>query len=155
TGSSRRRPILTARGGRNMLLADLHVHSRWSDGKLTIPEVVDLFGEAGHDVIAITDHVVNHDNLLGKVAHSLHLSVTEERFREYREEIAREACRAWDRYRMVVIAGCELTQNAFTRDRSAHALALGLDEFVSADGPMDDVLARAQKAGAVTVACHP
>jgi hypothetical protein len=138
-----------------MLLADLHVHSRWSDGKLTIPEVVDLFGESGHDVIAITDHVVNQDNLLGKVAHGLHLSVTRDRFAEYREEIAREGRRAWDRWHMVVLAGCELTRNAFSGDRSAHALALGLDEFVSADGPMDEVLGRAQKAGAVTVACHP
>ena len=35
-----------------MLLADFHVHSTWSDGSLSIPEVVDLFGKSGHDVIA-------------------------------------------------------------------------------------------------------
>ena len=54
-----------------MLLADFHVHSTWSDGRLSIPEVVDLFGRTGHDVIAITDHVVNADSLLGKIAHTL------------------------------------------------------------------------------------
>ena len=138
-----------------MLLADLHVHSRWSDGKLTIPELVDLFGSTGHDVIAVTDHVINQDNVLGKLAHSLGLSVTRERFAEYREEIEREARRAWDRFGMVVLAGCELTRNSFTGDRSAHALALGLDEWVSADGTMEEVLSRARRAGAITVACHP
>src|SRR5690349_14020633 len=39
-----------------MLLADFHIHTTWSDGKLPMGEVVDLFGRSGHDVIAITDH---------------------------------------------------------------------------------------------------
>lgn len=138
-----------------MLLGDFHVHSRWSDGTLSIPEIVDLFGRTGHDVIAITDHVVNSDSLLGKVAHRLSLSVTSERFDAYRAEIEEAARTAWDRYRMVVLAGCELTRNTATRKTSAHALALGLDRFVSADGPMEEVLARARDAGAITVACHP
>ena len=56
---------------------------------------------------------------------------------------------------MVVLAGCELTRNALTGKRSAHALALGLDRFVPADGPVEEMLTRAREAGAVTVACHP
>lgn len=138
-----------------MLLADFHIHSTWSDGALGIPEVVDTFGRSGHDVIAITDHVVNQDSLLGKAAHRLRLSVTRERFAAYREEIEREAKRAWDTYRMVVLAGCELTRNATTKERSAHALALGIDGFLSADGPIEGMLGRAREAGAVVVACHP
>lgn len=138
-----------------MLLADFHVHTTWSDGKLPIPEVVDLFGRSGHDVIAITDHVVNSDSLVGKAAHRLNLSVTKENFGAYRAEIEREAQRAWDTYRMIVLAGCELTRNGVTGSRSAHALAVGLDRFVSADGPMEEVLSRARDAGAVTIACHP
>jgi len=55
----------------------------------------------------------------------------------------------------VVIAGIELTRNALTGRRSAHALALGLERFVSADGPVEEMLTRAREAGAVTVACHP
>jgi hypothetical protein len=138
-----------------MLLADFHVHTNWSDGRLTIPEVVDLFGRTGHDTIAITDHVVNSDSLLGKLAHRMKLSVTREMFGAYLGEIEREAKRAWDEYRMVVIPGCELTRNGFSGGRSAHALALGLSEFVSADGPVEEMLARAKQSGAVTVACHP
>ena len=46
-----------------MLLGDFHIHTTWSDGRHSLPEVVDLFGRSGHDVIAITDHVVNSDSL--------------------------------------------------------------------------------------------
>ena len=138
-----------------MLLGDFHIHTTWSDGRHPLPEVVDLFGRSGHDVIAITDHVVNGDSLLGKAAHGFRLSVTREGWSAYRAEIERESRRAWDTYRMLVLPGVELTRNGLTGRSSAHALALGLDEFVSADGPVEEALARARDAGAVTVACHP
>lgn len=138
-----------------MLLADLHIHSKWSDGKLAIAEIVDLFGRSGHDVIAITDHVVNSDNLIGKVTHRFGLTVTRENFAAYRREIDDEARRAWDEYGMLVLAGVELTQNRFRRAASAHALALGIDEFVSAEGSVEEMLTRAHDSGAVVVACHP
>lgn len=138
-----------------MLLADFHIHTTWSDGKLSIPQVVDLFGRAGHDVIAITDHVVNTDSVIGKVTHRFGLTVTAENFREYREEIEREKQRAWDEYRMIVLPGFELTQNAVTRRNSAHVLALGTDEFISANGTVIDMLERAQSRSRIVVACHP
>jgi 3',5'-nucleoside bisphosphate phosphatase len=138
-----------------MLLADLHIHSTWSDGKLSIPEIVDLFGRTGHDIIAITDHVVNRDNMIGKFTHRMGFSITAETFPAYRAEIEREARRAWDQYRMVVIAGCELTQNRVRHSNSAHVLAIGSDEFISAEGTVEEMLARARRAGALIVACHP
>src|SRR5476649_419465 len=101
-----------------MLLADFHIHTTWSDGKLPIPAVVDLFGQSGHDVIAITDHVVNRDSVIGKVTHGFGLSVTAENFVEYRNEVERERRRAWDQYRMVVLTGFELTQNRIKRRTS-------------------------------------
>ncbi|MGZ7032482.1 MAG: PHP domain-containing protein, partial [Thermoanaerobaculia bacterium] len=78
-----------------MLLADFHVHTKWSDGKLEMAEVIDLFGESGHDVIAITDHIVNTDSLVGKVTHRFGLTVTRDNFAQYRDEIERERRRAW------------------------------------------------------------
>lgn len=36
-----------------MLLCDFHVHTTCSDGELPLPEVVDLFGRSGHDVVAL------------------------------------------------------------------------------------------------------
>jgi hypothetical protein len=39
------------------LLCDFDVHTRWSDGQLTVEEVVDLYGKTGKfDVIAIRSH---------------------------------------------------------------------------------------------------
>ena len=138
-----------------MLLADFHIHTTWSDGKLSIGEVVDLFGRSGHDVIAITDHVVNTDTMVGKVTHRFGLTVTEANFAAYREEIEREKKRALDQYGMVVIPGFELTQNCITRRNSAHVLALGVDEFLSADGTVEEMLERAQAKSRIVVACHP
>jgi len=138
-----------------MLLTDLHIHTTWSDGRLSIPEVVDLFGRSGHDVIAITDHIVNRDNVVGKVTHRFGLTLTPEDFGAYRAEIEAEARRAWDEYRMIVIAGAELTQNRIRRSSSAHVLALDLRDYVSAEGTVEEMLVRANDAGAVVVACHP
>src|SRR6266850_1143226 len=138
-----------------MLLADLHIHTTWSDGKLSMGEVVDLFGRSGHDVIAITDHVVNSDNLIGKVTHRFGLTITRATFDAYRAEVEREARRAWDEYGMLVIPGVELTQNRVRRNQSAHALALGVHDFISADGTVEEMLTRAREHDAIVVACHP
>ncbi len=138
-----------------MLLADFHIHTTWSDGTLSIPEVVDLFGRSGHDVIAITDHVVNTDHIVGKVTHRFGLTVTADTFLRYRSEIEREKKRAWDEYRMIVLAGFELTQNAITRRNSAHVLALGVEELISANGTVEEMLERARRMSRIVVACHP
>jgi len=138
-----------------MLLADFHIHTTWSDGVLSVAEVVDLFGSAGHDVIAITDHVVNTDTIIGKATHRFGLTVTAANFDDYRAEIEREKKRAFDQYGMIVLAGFELTQNRVTRNASAHVLALGVDEFISADGTVEEMLVRAKSRSGIVVACHP
>lgn len=42
--------------GGQWLLIDTHIHSRYSDGKYTIPEITDQAVKFGCDAIAITDH---------------------------------------------------------------------------------------------------
>ena len=44
------------------LLCELHAHTRWSDGALTVPELVDLYGRNGFDVLCVTDHVNRSDD---------------------------------------------------------------------------------------------
>lgn len=138
-----------------MLLADFHVHTTWSDGKLDLEDVVDLFGQSGHDVIAITDHVVNDDCLLGKLAHRCRLSVTRDTAVRYLDALEEARRRAWDRWGMLLLSGFELTRNSATRDSSAHALALGVRDFISANGSVESMVARAKDHGAVVVAAHP
>src|SRR4029077_19269916 len=38
------------------LLCELHSHTTWSDGELTVRELCDLYGRSGFDVLAVTDH---------------------------------------------------------------------------------------------------
>ena len=137
------------------LLSDFHVHTNRSDGKLPMADVVDLFGQSGHDVIAITDHITDTKGVLGRAARALGRTVTPESAREYFAEIAFEAARAWTKYRMLVIPGAEITHNALTRDRSCHILALGITEFLSADRSPLQILREIRRRGAVSVACHP
>jgi predicted metal-dependent phosphoesterase TrpH len=50
------------------LLCDFHVHTRWSDGTLTLRDVIDLYGRTRlFDVIAITDHILMKKDLLARV----------------------------------------------------------------------------------------
>jgi len=50
------------------LLCDFHVHTRWSDGRLTLREVIDLYGQTGKfDVIAITDHILMRKDVLARM----------------------------------------------------------------------------------------
>ncbi len=138
-----------------MLLCDFHIHTTYSDGALTLPEVVDLFGRSGHDVIAITDHIVNRDNGLGRIAHAIRHSLNPETWKRYFDEIRKEGERAWKSYGMLVIPGAEMTRNTVNRDTSAHVLALGLDDYLSADGDPIEMLGEIRARGAVSVACHP
>jgi len=138
-----------------MLLCDFHIHTTYSDGVLPLREVVDLFGRSGHDAIAITDHIVNRDNGLGRIAHVIRHSVNPETWKRYAEEIRREAERAWKAYGMLVLPGAEMTRNTINRDTSLHILALGLEEYLSADGDPIEMLREIRARGAVSVACHP
>jgi predicted metal-dependent phosphoesterase TrpH len=143
------------------LLCDFHVHTSWSDGRLSLRDVVDLYGQTGRfDVIAITDHILTRGDLLGRAARlaSLgmkHFSVTEDRFDAYLSDIAMEAERAKRLYGMLVIPGAEITQNHIRSKKNAHIIGLNLNAFVSADQQAEDILKEIRRQGAVSIACHP
>lgn len=138
-----------------MYLGDLHMHSTFSDGKHTIPELVDLFGSRGFGVIAITDHLCEDVTPIGIAARYLNQTLTPATFPLYMQILKSEAERAWKQYKMVLLPGFELTKNSVSNHRSAHMLGIGISEFVRAD--QDPVhLARAVRAqGALAVAAHP
>ena len=143
------------------LLCDFHVHTRWSDGRLTIREVVDLYGRTGRfDVIAITDHILMKRDLLARAGRLITLgrrefSVTEERFQAYLEDIAAEGRRAKRLYGMLVLPGAEVTQNHIRSKKNSHIVALNISEHISADQPAEDILKAIRSQGALSIACHP
>ncbi|MEW5744579.1 MAG: PHP domain-containing protein [Nitrospirota bacterium] len=138
-----------------MLLCDFHIHTKYSDGSVALDTVIDLYGQAGFDVIAITDHVVNGDNSLGKFARRFNLSVRADNFDRYKEHIDRAAARAWDKYEMLVIPGVEISKNYLTAEKSAHILLLDIKEFIPACMSYEHIFLEAKQQGALTVACHP
>jgi predicted metal-dependent phosphoesterase TrpH len=143
------------------LLCDFHVHTRWSDGRLSLREVVDLYGGTGRfDVIAITDHILMKRDMLARAGRLATLgqrefSVTEDRFAAYLADIRTEAQRAKKLYGLLVVPGAEITQNHFRSKKNSHIIALNITEFISADQPAEDILRAIRKQGAVSIACHP
>ena len=140
---------------KSMFLADLHTHSTFSDGQMTIPQLVDFYGKRGFGAIAVTDHICEDNSFFGIAANCLKYTLTPATFPLYLEILRTEAERAWDRYRMVVIPGFELSKNSWSNHRSAHILGLGIREYVSADGEILDLVRTIKKQGAAAVAAHP
>ena len=137
------------------LLCELHAHTTWSDGVLTLTELVDLHGRCGFDVLCVTDHVVRSDDPW-RFRDDIHFSsVDESTWAAYLEDIEHEAARAWRTYGMLVLPGLELTYNADEPELAAHALAIGLRQFVSIDEGIDRAMRTAAEAGAALVAAHP
>lgn len=143
------------------LLSDFHVHTTWSDGRLSIREVVDLYGRTGRfDVIAITDHILMKRDLLARVGRVATLGlrqyrVTEAGWPAYLADIEREADRARRLYGLLVIPGAEVTQNHFRSRKNSHIVGLNLREYISADQPAEAILREIRRQGALSIACHP
>ncbi|MES2963150.1 MAG: PHP domain-containing protein [Bdellovibrionota bacterium] len=138
-----------------MFLADLHVHSNFSDGRLTIPEVVDFYGKRGFGAIAITDHICERTSFLGFAASHLRYTLNPATFPLYIEILRSEKVRAWEQYRMVVIPGFELSKNSLSNHRSAHVLGIGISDYVSAEGDVADLLKSIRSQGGLTIGAHP
>lgn len=138
-----------------MVLADLHVHSNFSDGRLTIPELVDFYGRRGFGCIAVTDHVCEESSVIGAAANYLNYSLSPAVFPVYLEILKSEADRALRTYNMVVLPGVEISKNSWSNHRSAHVLAIGIDKWISADGDIVDIARKIRNQGALAVAAHP
>jgi len=137
------------------LLCELHAHTRWSDGELTVAELVDFHGRRGFDVLCVTDHVVREDDPWRELDGWNGRAVTEETWSAYLIEIEEEARRARERYGMLVVPGLELTFNHADPREAAHAVAVGLRSFVSVEDGIEEAIETAAEAGAAVIAAHP
>jgi processive 1,2-diacylglycerol beta-glucosyltransferase len=133
------------------LLCELHAHTTWSDGVLTLPELVDLYGRSGFDVLAVTDHVVRDREPWCGEAQALRPSD----HAGYLEELEAEAARARAQYELLVIPGLELTYDDPDPRGGAHALAVGLREPIDVNAGLDEALAVARYHGAALIGAHP
>jgi len=117
------------------LLCELHAHSTWSDGELSLRELADLYGQESFDVLCVTDHVgrTGWEDPRWRVRNPA-------LFAEYLHAIEVESHRALLAYGLLLIPGLELTYDDEDPLRAAHAVAIGL---------------RTRAAGAALIAAHP
>jgi hypothetical protein len=137
------------------LLAELHAHTTWSDGKLSVRELVDLVGGRGFDVLCVTDHVVRGDDPWLDETQRVEQGVARDEHAAYLDELEREGERARALYDLLLIPGIELTYNDTDPGTAAHAVAVGLRDFVPVDDGIDTAIVTAIKAGAAIIAAHP
>lgn len=126
------------------LLCELHAHSTWSDGTLSVGQLVDVYGRRGFDVLAVTDHATRDGREVHAANHESYLRAVEE-----------EAQRAWHLYRLLVMPGLELTFDDPDPLAAAHAVALGLRSYVDVAEGVETMLRAARAHGAALVAAHP
>ncbi len=131
-----------------LLLCELHAHTTWSDGYLTLPELVDLYGGHGFDVLCITDHSVRLDDPTPNAVDSW-------TWPAYLAAVRDEARRALAEYDLLLLPGLELSDNQDEADLSAHVLALGIEEHISVDSGILTALEAANDLRAAVIAAHP
>ena len=137
------------------MLCEFHAHTTWSDGSLSVRQLVDSYGQRGFDVLCVTDHTVRRDDPWLDPLEWAARGVRREVHAAYVAEIMREAARARAMYDLLVLPGVELTYNADSIDEAAHAVAVGLTRFVSVDDGIDGAMETARAAGAAIIAAHP
>lgn len=137
------------------LLCEFHAHTTWSDGALSVRELVDFYGSRGFDVLCVTDHTVRSDDPWLDRSEWSTRGVRREVHASYVADILHEAARARAMYDLLVLPGVELTYNAEDADEAAHAVAVGLTHFVSVDGGIVGAIETARAAGAALIAAHP
>ena len=111
----------------NWLLYDFHIHTRFSDGSLFLEEVVDLYGTKGFYVITISDHILDSNSWDACTEKGQDPRVIPENaFQDYLQLLWREARRAWETYRMLLIPGTEITNNT----GGCHILAVDIKDYI-------------------------
>jgi UDP-N-acetylglucosamine:LPS N-acetylglucosamine transferase len=138
-----------------MLLCDFHIHSNYSDGRLSVPEIVDFYGEHGFDCICITDHLADPKRLIGKLSELAGFTLGREQIEEYFAVVERERQRAWRRYKMLVMAGIEFNKDGYTKKTSAHLLGIDLKSPIDASLEIPEIIAQIHSQGGLAVASHP
>jgi processive 1,2-diacylglycerol beta-glucosyltransferase len=149
-------PVANGNGSHaQMLLCDFHIHTNYSDGKLSVPEIIDFYGEHGFDCICITDHLADPKRLLGKLSELANMTLAQDQIGEYFAVIERERQRAWRRYKMLVMTGIEFNKDGYTRKTSAHLLGIDLKAPISAALEIPEIIAQIHAQGGLAVASHP
>jgi signal transduction histidine kinase/predicted metal-dependent phosphoesterase TrpH len=131
------------------LLTDLHIHTTFSDGTVPIEEVVKIYGEAGFDAIAITDHLFDTQSPRSLELYEEGKSIKDLQgyFRRI-EEVSRWAKESYD---LLVIPGVEVCNLL----EDYHILGIDLKEAVNPNQNAEGVIEEIHRQGGLAIASHP
>ena len=136
-------------------LCDFHIHTNYSDGRLTLPEVIDFYGRRGFDCICITDHVADPRRFIGKFSELLNFTIAPDQLDEYFDMLERERRRAWRKYDMLVMTGLEFNKEGFSKKTSGHLLGIDLQAPITPSLDFVEIIAQIHSQGGLAVAAHP
>ena len=142
-------------GEPKMLLCDFHTHTNYSDGKLSVPDLVDFYGRRGFDCLCVTDHLADPRRLLGKLIRLTNLTLAPDQLAEYFDVLERERRRAWRKYSMLLMAGIEFNKDGLTSKSSAHLLGIDLRSPINPALDLPETIAQIHTQGGLAVASHP
>ncbi len=140
---------------KKLLLCDLHTHTTWSDGKLSVAEMVDFYGQRGFDCLSITDHLCDPKRLLGKLVNLTGLVIPPGDLAAYFEEIEREKKRAWAKYDLMLMTGVEFNKDGYTAKTSTHLLGVDLKQPIDPSLDIKELIAQIHAQGGLAIASHP
>ncbi|HEY0257443.1 MAG TPA: UDP-N-acetylglucosamine--LPS N-acetylglucosamine transferase [Candidatus Methylacidiphilales bacterium] len=140
---------------KKLLLCDLHTHTTWSDGKLTVSDIVDFYGQRGFDCLSITDHLCDPKRLLGKLVNLTGLVIPPGELDDYFEEIEHEKKRAWAKYDLLLMTGVEFNKDGYTPKTSTHLLGVDLKQPIDPSLEIKQLIAEIHAQGGLAIASHP
>ncbi|MEJ0000346.1 MAG: PHP domain-containing protein [Verrucomicrobiota bacterium] len=140
---------------KKLLLCDLHTHTTWSDGKLSVAEMVDFYGQRGFDCLCITDHLCDPKRLLGKLVNLTGLVIPPGEVEAYFEAIEREKKRAWAKYDLLLMSGVEFNKDGYTARTSTHLLGVDLKQPIDPSLGIKELIAQIHAQGGLAIASHP
>jgi hypothetical protein len=142
-------------GEKKLLLCDLHTHTTWSDGKLTVAELVDFYGQRGFDCLCVTDHLCDPKRLLGKIVNLTGLVIPPDKIAAYFAAIEREKKRAWSQYKLLLMTGIEFNKDGYTPKTSTHLLGVDLKKPIDPSLDLPALIGEIHAQGGLAIASHP
>ncbi len=130
-------------------MADLHIHSTFSDGKMTVQEILKIYGEKGFHVIAITDHLFDTQSPRSLQIHEEGKSIKD--VKAYFQGIEELSLWAKETFDLMVIPGLEVCN--LTEDY--HILGIDLKEAINPNQSAEGVIEEIHRQGGIAIASHP
>jgi signal transduction histidine kinase len=131
------------------LMTDLHIHSTFSDGTESIEDIIKIYGEAGFDVIAITDHLFDTQTPRSLEIHEEGKSIKD--VESYFKKIEEVTQWAKQKFGLLVIPGLEVCN--FYEDY--HILGIDLKKPLNPNQDAEGVINNIHQQGGLAIASHP